>query len=79
MGEKGKTGATKGKRERRQTQKGKRESNGDDDFAGFPPDIHSARTHERNETISRLVSPPNLRWIFQGICKEMRVPGDTWK
>ena len=39
-------------------EKGKRENVGHDDFAGFPPDNHSARTHERNETISRLVSPP---------------------
>ena len=48
------------KREKRNTgdPKGKRENVGDDDFAGFPPDNHSARTHERNETISRLVSPP---------------------
>ncbi len=58
----------KGKREDLPGQKGK----GKGPAPGFEPDFHSttrprARTHERtkrNETISRLDTPPNLRYTY---------------
>ena len=53
-----------GKRESCPPPKGKRENPTDDVSGAFPPYNQTARTHERNETISRLVSLPPTSDIY---------------
>ena len=59
-GEKGKRPATQGKRENSAWQKAKGKAP-PRIWARIPPGNQTARTHERNETISRSESPPTLR------------------